>query len=493
MGRGVTKHSSMRDWLKSPPPGKGGGAGQFLKGWKKKPGYIDAWIHAKTLPMTVWQHPVPTLTVIDDKDTKEKITRVFPKRYTCHETEEVLDALYWRETKGDPTSARKHPPKRCGQCKFVEWVWQQCWLFLDTHDWSEDDKAWKEKKKGKGKGIDPCSLMFKFVGEGEKDNYVIHAGGLCGLFGSKKLPEDLIKRDPKTDKPIGGAMVHAKISPRDAWSENWTVKAQSVMCVVDNDNPAAGVQISTETKELGEKVKDEIVRVIKSQDIDIQKTPYCIRWEYDEKAQMGKMYTATAMMKIKPTERILKMIRGQAPDLSSLETPFNQDTMRTYLERHCKIKDVPWDEFFPTKEQQKEWAEEDEASAGEDDEVDVDDENEDTEDGDDADDDDSDDGDDDEDEDDDDLVACDDCEKPMKADASECPHCGKKYEVEKEAAPEPEPPKKLKTRSEMAAEKAAKAKGDKGDKKKSKAEESKGREPGDDTEEDSNQDDEIPF
>lgn len=481
MGRGVTKHQSMRDWLKSPPPGKGGGAGQFLKGWKKKPGFIDTWLHAKLLPMTVWQHGIPTLTIVEDRDTKEKTTRVFPKRYTCHETEEVLDALYWREEKGNPMSDRKHPPKRCGVCKFVEWVWQQCWLWLDTHDWDDDSKSWTEKKKGKGKGLDPCMVLFKFVGDEDKETQTIHAGGLCGLFGKKDLPDALMKRDEKSGKPIGGAMKHAGISPKDAWSENWTVKAQSVMCVVDNDNPAGGVQISTETKELGEKVKDEISRVYKSQEVDIQRTPYCIRWEYDEKAQMGKMYTATAMMKIQPTDRIMKLIRGQAPDLSSLETPFNQDTTRSYLERHCKTKLVPWDELFPTKDQIKEWAKEDESEeeeeSEEEDEPADKDEEEDEE----------------EEDEDDDLVACDKCEKPMKADATECPHCGEKYEVEKDdAEPEPEPPKKMKTRSEIAAEKKAKAEKEKKStsSKKSKDEDTSKDEGSDD---DTNQDDEIPF
>jgi hypothetical protein len=463
--RGVTKHSSMNDWLKSPAPGRGGSGGKFLSGWKMKPGHVDTWQHAKCLPMTVWRHPMPMFVPV--KKEGVEVVHVWTKKFTCHETEDVLKELFFRTDREDPGSERKTPPKRCGECKYVEWLWQQCWLWLQTHKWiaeidEDTGKAknagkWVELKKGKGKGIDPCARLYRFTSEADdKENLTIHVGGFCGLFGRKDPPDDL-----------ESAMRAAKISPKDAWKESGMVKAASVMCVVNNDDPASGVQISEETKELGEKVKEEIIRVYKSQEVDIQKHPYCIRWEYDSKAQMGKMYTATAMMKIQPTPRILKLIRGEAPDLSQIETPFNQASMRTVHERYCLLKNaegesvVPWDEFFPSKEQEAKWAEEDDAEFEEEDEAEAE-EDEGEEEG------EEDESeaphppvtkeDDEEDEDDDEMVLCDvaACRKPMKASATKCPHCGHQYEVEPEPDPEPAPePPPLRSRSDIAKAKAA--------------------------------------
>lgn len=501
--RGVTKHSSLKGWLGSKAPGSGGSQSSYLTGWKKKPGYVDTFMHSKTLPMSVWRHGIPIFVIVKDKDTKEEIIHVWNRKHTCHETEEILEAQYWRTTKGDPSSPRKHPPERCGLCKFNEWAWQECWAWLETHDWDEEAGAWKEKKKTKSRGTDPCAVVFRLISEADdKENTTIHLGGMCGLFGRRELPDDLVK-----------AMRKAKVSPKEAWKENWSVKPSSVMCVVDNDNPGEGVRISEESKELGEKVKEEITRVYEGAEVDIQRSPYCIRWKYHEGAQLGKMYTATAMMKIKPSPRILKLLRGEAPDLSHITDPFDQLDLRSYLEKNCKLKDVPWDDFFPDEDQVKAWKKEDDAAAAEEegeepeaeeDEETSEDEDDDSDDDDDAEKDDKDTDSDDEEDEDDDMVACDDCSKPMKADATKCPHCGKKYDVEKEETEEeeePEPPKKLKTRSELAAEKAAAAKkksssnGEKSttSKKASAGKEKPAREPGDDTEEDDNQDDEIPF
>ena len=522
--RGVTKHSSMKEWLKSKAPGAGGGGGKFL-GWKKD-GQVDTFLHTKCLPMAVWRHPFATLVPIE-KDG-QKTVHVWTKKYTCHETEDVLESMYFREEKGNPESARKKPPERCGVCKFVEWLWLQCWAWIRTHKFVNDKDGegkklatgkWVVRKGMKPEGVDPCARLFRFTSEADdKENTTIHVGGYCGLFGKKDLPDDLQR-----------AMKAAKIRPSEAWKESSVVKPESVLCVVNADKPADGVQISVETKELGEKVKEEITRVWKSQEIDIQKTPYCIRWEYDSEAQMGKMYKATAMMKVKPSPRILKLVRGPAPDLSALEEPFNQQTMRSVLERHCLLEKgiVPWDSLFPTREQEKKWREEDEAANDEEEEStddvedaddedvddDADDEDADDEDADDdSDDDDEDDEDDDEDED-DDLVECDGCSKPMKITDKKCPHCGKDYSIEDEEKEPPKPEtKKLKSRAEVLAEKKKKASAGKKDVKKAKepepeededddadeddedddvsdADETAAGDGGDDT----NQDDEIPF
>jgi hypothetical protein len=452
-GRGVTRHGSMNEWLRSKAPGKGGGSRRLgWKDFKKGTGQVVTWMHTKTLPMTAWRHAFPIYVVSEDKNSKEKVKHVYGRQHTCHETEDVLGKMYWRTERGVPDSARDTPPERCGMCKFDEWLWQACWAWINTHDWDDKAKGWVEPKKGKGEGVDPCATLFHFVSEASDDeNARIHVGGYCGLFNKDDLPDDLKK-----------AMAAAKIRQSDAWKENCKAKPKSVLCVVDNDKPGDGVVVAEEAKELGEKVKEEILRVLKSVGKDIQRHPYAIQWEYDRAKQMGKQYSATGMMQVQPTPRILKMIRSaEEPDLSAITTPFNQQEMRAWHEQHCKLPKgtVPWDEIFPSKEQEKEWREQDaqeaaEAEEAEDDEADDEDDAErgsedrdsDTE-GDNPADDPDDDA---------DMVACDSCGKAMNIEASECPHCGHKYDVEADAEPEPEKPK-LKTRAEVAAEKKAAA------------------------------------
>lgn len=506
--RGVTRHSDMRSWLNSPSPGRGAGGGKKLTGWKDiktGKGQIDTWLHTLCLPLTVWRHPFPVLQSVDDKRSGTKVMHVWGRGHTCHETEAVLDKMYWREVKGDPSSARDTPPERCGMCKMAEYLWQAAWRWIKLHDWVIDGKAveddaddddgddadgddadapankgkWVLNKKGelaqkknKSVGIDPTAILFDFISEADdSENTRIRVGGFCGLWGRDKLPKKLLC-----------AMAASGIRQKVAWKENCMVKPKSVMCVLDNAKPEKGILISEETKELGEKVKEEITKVWDGSEIDIQKKPFAIRWTYDRAKPMNKQYTATAVMKLKPDGRILKAIRGDAPDLTSITTPFNQQAMRANMERHCKIKSLPWDKFFPSKDQEKQWETDDKAEeaanrAAEEAEARGEDTDDDTEtkvddDADDAetkadDDVEADDDDVETDGDGEELVECDKCKKPHKISATQCPHCKHKYDVEEEPeaddddaeeeADEPEPPKKpVKTRTEAKKEKEAK-------------------------------------
>lgn len=464
MARGSTEAESLESWLTHKP--RGGGSSKFLKGWKED-GHCDTWMHTARLPLAVWRHPFPMYVMVKDKQTNEEVKHVFGKKFTCHENESVLEHP-WRDKN---TGLREKPPERCGLCKFGEWLWQQCVAWLETHNWDKDAKVWT--KNGKSRGLDPCTLLFDFVSDAkDTENNQLHAGGISNFFGQKDAPDELI-----------AAMKKAKIRGDEAWKENCNVKCEYALCVVNNDDIDAGVVVATETQALGEAIKEEIQRVWKSQKQNIQKAPYCIQWEYFPKEQFSKKYKATALMTIAPNPRVLKLIRGEAPDLTELKKPFNQLAMRATLETHCLVKDIPWDDFFPDEKQIAKWNEEDAEEESAKKEVD-----------DDADagdaagesDDDADAGDDAatvEEE-----VACDNpkCKKPMKLSASECPHCGHKYEVEAAAEPEPVKPK-LKTRADVAKEKAdaVKAKtGGKATAPKTKAEEA---------DDDDDQSAEIPF
>lgn len=502
MGRGSQDFDTMDSWLGHKPRS---GNSNMLKGWKKKPGKIETWMHVKRLPMALWQHPFPMPTMVKDKTSGEQVKNIFSKKFTCHETEEVLGHPWRDKTTGE----REEAPQRCGMCKFGDWLWLQIVAWVETHRWeaSEDDKKngkWVERKKGKGTGLDPCSVLFDFISDADKkQNVTMHVGGYCGYFGQKaeNLPTDVKK-----------AMARYHIAGSEAWKENSNAKCSYVMCIVDNNDVGKGMQIADETQALGEKVKEVITKTFKSNELNIQKSPYCIEWEYKENEEFSKKYEATALLMKKPNARILKLIRGEAPDLTDLKTPFDQRKMAALFEKICLLKNdegeslVPWDEIFPDDQQIEKWAAEDaaEEESTADDEGDEEEEtssSDDEEESESAEDDDS------EEEEDEQMVKCDNpkCAKPMKLSASECPHCGKKYEVEGEE-PESEPePAKIPTRAELAA--AAKNKANGSSKKpeaSAKATNSKKKKKEDvsDADEDpdgdaegpeGNQDDEIPF
>ena len=92
-GRGAQEFDSLEGLLGHKP--KSGG-GNFLKGWKKKPGHIDTWMHTKRLPMALWRHTFPVPVLSKDKDSGETVKHIYTKKFTCHETEEVLGHP-WRE------------------------------------------------------------------------------------------------------------------------------------------------------------------------------------------------------------------------------------------------------------------------------------------------------------------------------------------------------------------------------------------------------------
>lgn len=469
-----------------------GGGGEFLKKWKEK-GQFDAWFHTKVMPIALWQHKMPTVKSITKEGTTVK--HVWSSTFVCHEDEATLEAQYFRDR---DTNARKHPPKRCGICKLIEWAYQQCLLFEEFRE--ENEAAIAAGKPKRVKGIRFTTPLFEYEGDIDSEAQVLHIGGICNLFSKDMSPEQ--KADLKTAKiNVGGQT--------GAWRENAMAKCAYAMCVVNNDRPDDGVQIAVETTALGNAVKDVLNKIVESEDgRAIEEDPYVIRWKFNKEAAMNEMYDALAMLKIKPTPRILKLIRGDAPleALNKLTQRFNQQLVRTSLESHCveEMKAiVPWDDLFPTAAQEKAWAAEDAEAEVEAEEA--------------ArsggsgkksraaepDDDDDDDGDDEKksvaDDDDEEEFQCDNpkCLKAVKASDAKCPHCGHVYEVEDEEDEEEEeeakPAPRLPTRAEALAAKAAKAKGGEKPKSKAKVEKSDADESDDDDDDDDSQNAEIPF
>ncbi len=412
----ATEMNDIDDFLAHKSSDRGGG---FLKGWKKKGSFIN-WMHMQRKPVALWRHGLPN--VVTREVEGEQVVNVWGGNFNCYEDESVLKKQWRRNDDGK----RELPPLYCPLCRTIECVYQL--VLAGKIPWTK--------------------ALFKFEGDDPKETSVLHAGGLWNAFGKKDM-------EPEQKAQMKAAGIFA----RDAWKENIQAKLSYLFCVVDDSNVSQGVQIATETSLLGDKVKEVINAARKSLGKDAGNPflhPFAIEWEYfDAEQQFNKKYAATRLEKQVLTPAIAKLIRTNPPDLTNVLKPFDKENMRAYLEEHCLIKGMPWDDIFDvqTKEEDsEEGGEESGVQESEEEELDLSKETKpaaktssakpstkksEPEP--------------------DDMVACDDCDAPMKETDPKCKKCGKVYMEEEKVAPTPPPPMRKRGAAAQAAAKAPKA------------------------------------
>lgn len=370
------------------------GGGKELRKWKdnKASGEtparsVDIVLHRQRGSFaSVWVHSLPNLVVLEDKQTKRSVTRVFGRDYVCHENEDTCrkhKRHYWGYDDAPVV-------ERCGICKFGDWLYAQV---------VEGRLSW----------VDP---VLRFEGDVSEETKVIHAGGFYGVFGSTKLT-DVEKAELK----------EARISPKVSWQENSLVAAKYLFIVAEHQKPDNGLQIAYESSLLGDRMKTlfkEQMEIHGREAGNPMSNPYVIRWKHDPDAEeFGKRYSALAIPRLPISDRLMDLItNGKAPDKSHKTDKHDPRTVRAILERHSLI-DVPWDDLFGLgrAEAPAERSHEvrgnpparEPAPPAEDPKPPT-------------------------------MFGCDECDKPMLATATTCPHCGHKYEVEEEKKPEPPKP-----------------------------------------------------
>jgi hypothetical protein len=424
----VRTFNAADDFVQHRTSTEGGG---YFKTWKdrdKELSTLDAFLHTTQLPMVAWVHNIPLIKVIEDKDTKVTQKRVFGEKRVCWEDEELLKRQYFRDKH---TGERKTPPRACGLCRLWDWV-----RFM-----IDDGK------------LDLVAPLFRFESDKKDETRIVHAGGFASYFKSDKL-DDAQKAKIKK----------AGIRLDEAWAENGASAATYIFTLVNADKIEDGVTVYQEGPGLGDKVQTVIADAMSPKALgpikgDPFKHPYCIQFQNRPKEKVpADRYHATRLEGVKMTPKIEKLIRDPqtAPDISNLLQPFNQASMRAYLERHCLLPKgtVPWAELFAGASAEDERTEEeiDESIAakvygGRGERLETMAESEEPEnfglgpltepdaegavydkDG-------------------VEVQLCDEpaCEKPNLVTDKRCRHCGKVYEEEQ--APPPPPPPKMRTRS----------------------------------------------
>lgn len=311
---------------------KGGKSGGYLGGWKKNKddehGEITVWMHVGFMPAPFWCHPIYAVIEM----TKEDKLIVVPRRWTCHESNVMVNvrdkpvsnaALQkWRNEDG----TAEHTPTVCPMCILTSVI---------------------ARLVDKGE-IGFTDVVFEW--NGTEDTVQILAGGIYGHFRKKKG----LTRDQQN------AMRKAKVRQDEAFKHDMRTGLKYLFGVLDDAHPERGLVTTVESEGLSNKVRaaffaeGEIVQAKTKIDMrdervrgqwDPSITPYSLIWKYDGTKDFDDKFTVVPIRGGEMPDAVKAIIvDGELPDTSDLE-PGNCHVLRAELEAHCKV-DLPWDEIF---------------------------------------------------------------------------------------------------------------------------------------------------
>lgn len=323
---------------------------QYAKSWRKD-GKTRRWLHMGAPILLVQQHDLPQIVEGKDDDG-DRVLKLYNRSFNCTEPEAVI--LDQNERSRD-TGARDLPPEKCPICKAVEWIFQR--VRDGKVDWLAPAFRWENPQD-------------------DKKSTVLHAGGLTGIFGWKKMENqaDFIKHavgekrwkelrvETDTDqdvKVVKRSLKKAEIRLDEAFKEDLRAKLQYAFCTLDEKDLSKGLEVTIERVSLGDKCKvifgDEI-RKNGKEDGHPHHSPYLFEWTYAKTDGAGKkllgseMYQAVRVYEkgkpAVPSDAVRKILEGDFPDMQGLKRAPRWSDLRKNLEGHCLIKGVPWDEFF---------------------------------------------------------------------------------------------------------------------------------------------------
>ncbi len=301
--------------------GEGEGA-KFLKVDFKDQDEYKVWLHPKSEIEFVWRCVWRSLN--SDK-TKVKLFR-----WNSMEDPKILEKQRYKNDDGTYERSPKIDPFML----LTEWVNTQ--INAGNIDW--------------------CDEIFKWEPDGDGDDVVVHAGGFTGKF----QDSELTKEERKEMRTKAG------MTQANAFMENAAANEETVVVLVDNDNPENGPQIATLKrgikKQLQKCIKDRRTSFGKdSEDADPFKNPVCFCIQREETDSVPKIqYTVTALTdKVAPlTDEIQAAFDMDPPDTSKMSERSNVALLRkNFEESWCHDVVPPWDEIFEAAEKEVEGTE----------------------------------------------------------------------------------------------------------------------------------------
>ena len=381
----------LDEFLSAPSHSRGGGSTRIIKKWHDDL-TLDMWLHKHSSILKVWRHGLPR-EVTFTKDGSDEL-HFWGGNWVCLENENVLSKQYNVDKK---TGERDVPPQRCPICLLNEWIVQQ--LVTGKMHWLQPILEFK------GSSLDR---------KGNTSDKVFHAALMVGR--APRNPSDTEKQEAR----------RVKVFLNDAFKEAIQAKPNHIFRVVRHSEVEKGIQILDDGALVGEKVKMLILHTMK--EFEMSKgdstlgnplvNPYLIRLTFDEKSKLlSDRVTAHAMASVTPTQDILDALDEQedVPSIDELIKPLDVDAVRAIFETYAAPGvAIPWDSFFkpnaetsyatppkreapaakpapaPAKPAVRRTVVEQPAVA---------------------------------------MSPCEACGKPMRDDATKCPHCGTTYEL----------------------------------------------------------------
>lgn len=307
----------MEGFLGHDPNAGGGGRGKFLRGWRdRKPPEVNIWLHTAVMFTALWQHNLQRVVVRKDRKTGEEKEDIWGNSWNCWEPEAIVS----NRNRDWNTGEREAPYTICPVCKMIEWV-RGC------------------VRRGE---MQPEDVVFRYVTPNGAITREIHAAGLYN-----GLDDDRFTKEQRA------AISNAGIKLSESWKENQLSKCNYMFCVVDHDEPEAGIQIAIETGLLGDKMKSVIRKLRKKLgeqgNWNPLVTPYAFNWEHKPSAKVfNDKYDADDRIGALPlTPDIEALIKGPPPQdqIDKIKAHGRLREIRDQFEQFACFE-MPWDEFF---------------------------------------------------------------------------------------------------------------------------------------------------
>lgn len=279
-------------------PDEGRGFGDFLKEknygssfnrlrqWRDD-GEAVIWIHTKSKMFKRLVHVIGYVTTEEDEKTKKEKDTIKFLYFNCHE--EVSDYLN-RKNSGFPHS--------CPICRFIDW--------LENNDnIPNDEEVWR------------------------------------AAIGDKKRDKIATKADFTGNADAGGD-----------WRMSFKPTLEYVLAVIDDSEVDNGIVVAREKLSLIEATKGAIINEMDRKGPEFgnpELNPYAIKWKFNKRARKSTdYYDAYPYEQATLTDEIQELLEQPAIDLSTYVTPGDPVLLREIMEEHITVEsdDVPFDILF---------------------------------------------------------------------------------------------------------------------------------------------------